>query len=211
VSARYGSCLFTVATAVLVAVLGVTSAGAATTWTILPGGPVSLKATGTLVLTDTKTRANIVCAPSQFSGMLKSGSGLPGSGIGAITAGSFGHCSNALGPNFVVTAPGLPWHLSFTSYNAAKGAATGTVRHIQIKVAGPGTCDPVIDGTSGTATDGLVKFTYTNSTARLRPLAIGGNLHFYNTSGCAGLFNTGDPVSLSATLTVSPSQTITGP
>ena len=61
----------------------------------------------------------------------------------------------------------------------------------------------MIDGTSGTASDGLAKFTYTNSTARLRPLATGGNMHFYNVGGCAGLFNTGDPVTLSATFTMS--------
>jgi hypothetical protein len=89
--------------AVLAAVLGVTPARAATAWTAQPGGPVSLKS-GTLVLTDTKTRANIVCASSRFSGSLKSGSELPSTGLGSITAGSFANCSNALGPSFALTA-----------------------------------------------------------------------------------------------------------
>ena len=209
-STRHAPSLCVVAAAVLAAAFGMTPARAAATWTVRPGGLVSLRA-ATLVLTDTKTRANIVCEPSRFSGMLKSGSLLPGTGIGSITAGNFGHCSNALGPNFVLTATSLPWHVSLMSYNAAKGVATGTVRHIQVEVAGPGSCDPVIDGTSGTASDGLAKFTYTNSTARLRPLATGGNMHFYNVGGCAGLFNTGDPVTLSATFTMSSKQTITSP
>jgi hypothetical protein len=69
----------------------------------------------------------------------------------------------------------------------------------------------VIDGTSSTASDGIVRFTYTNSTATLRVLPNGGNLHFYNLSGCAGLFTGGDPVTISGKLSVSPKQTITSP
>jgi hypothetical protein len=45
----------------------------------------------------------------------------------------------------------------------------------------------------------------------LKPLATGGNLHFYSVSGCLGLFINGDPVTLSATFTVSPKQAITSP
>jgi hypothetical protein len=72
-------------------------------------------------------------------------------------------------------------------------------------------CTAVIDGTSGTASDGTVKLRYTNSTGRLRLLTTGGNLHFYNVRGCAGLVNTGDPATISARFTVSPKQAITSP
>jgi hypothetical protein len=69
----------------------------------------------------------------------------------------------------------------------------------------------VIDGTSATASNGRVKFRHTDSTGRLKTLTVGGNLHFYNVSGCAGLFNTGDPVTISANFAVTPKQAITSP
>lgn len=79
---------------------------------------------------------------------------------------------------------------------------------MQIKVSGSG-CTAVIDGTSGTASDGQVRFTYNG---RLAVLATGGNLHFWNVSaGCLGAFRTGDPATLSGTFTVSPAQVISSP
>jgi hypothetical protein len=101
--------------------------------------------------------------------------------------------------------------VNLLSYNSATGVAAGSISHIQIKMSGAGGCRAVIDGTSGTAGDGIVKFTYANSTARLKTLTTGGSLHFYNVSGCLGLFRTGDPAILSATFTLSPKQTITSP
>jgi hypothetical protein len=73
-------------------------------------------------------------------------------------------------------------------------------------------CTAVIDGMSGTASDGWLKFTYTDSTGRLTLLATIGNLHFWNVSeGCLGLVNSGDRARLGATFTVSPKQAITSP
>jgi hypothetical protein len=209
ISRRYAPSLLTIAAAVLAVVLGGTNALAATTWTVRPGGSVTLTSRK-LVLTDTKTHSNVVCTSSRLRGKFKSGSGLSGTGIGSITAGTFTTCNNALGPTFTLTATDLPWQVNFASYDASTGVATGSFSHIEIRLAGP-SCAAVIDGTSAAASDGIVKFTYTNSTAVLKPLATGGNLHFYNVSGCLGLFLNGDPVTLSATFTVSPKQAITSP
>ena len=88
--------------------------------------------------------------------------------------------------------------------------AAGNLSHAQLKLAGP-SCSAVIDGTSGTASDGIIRFTYTTSTATLTVLPGRGNLHFYNLSGCAGLFTAGDPASFSGKISVSPQQTITSP
>jgi hypothetical protein len=101
--------------------------------------------------------------------------------------------------------------VNLSSYAAATGVATGTVSHLQIPVSGNG-CNFVIASTSGTASDGRVRFTYTDSTGRLTVLADSGNLHFWNVSaGCLGGFNDGDRATLSATYTVSPKQAITSP
>jgi hypothetical protein len=79
-----------------------------------------------------------------------------------------------------------------------------------MKLSFPG-CTAVIDGTSGTASDGSVRVSYNNSTGVLQTRTAGGNLHFYNVRGCAGLVVTGDSATISATSTVSPKQTITSP
>ena len=73
-------------------------------------------------------------------------------------------------------------------------------------------CSFVIDGTSATARDGRVRFTYTDSTGQLTVLSASGNLHIWDVSAsCLGLVDTGDRATLSATFTVSPKQTITSP
>jgi len=47
--------------------------------------------------------------------------------------------------------------------------------------------------------------------ADIKLLTTGGNLHFYNVRGCAGLIGTGDSATISATYTVSRKQAITSP
>lgn len=188
-------------------VLGITAALAATTWTVRPGGPTSL-ASGTLTLKDTKTGSIITCAASRLSGMLKTGSGMSGTGIGSIPAGTFTNCTSPLGVVFTFTATDLPWRINVVSYHAATHAVTGNFSHVQVGGSSPG-CSFVIDGTSGTASDGIVRFAYHESTDRLK--ITGGNLHIYAVQGCFGLVDTGDPVTVTATFTVSPGQTITSP
>ena len=41
-------------------------------------------------------------------------------------------------------------------------------------------CSAVINGTSATANNGMVKATFTNKTSTLKVLSTGGNLHLYN-------------------------------
>ena len=195
--------------AVLTALLGVTTVLAATTWTVRPGGPVSMKS-GRFILTDTATGAALTCPPSALSGTLKSGSGLPGAGIGSITAVHSIFCPTPLGPSYTLRARDLPWRLNMFSYNATTGVGTGSLSHLQIAFSGTA-CTAVIDGTSSAASDGMVKVRYTNSTGRLRTRTTGGNLHFYNVRGCAGFFNSGDSATISAIYTMSPVQAITRP
>jgi hypothetical protein len=107
-------------------------------------------------------------------------------------------------------ATDLPWHVNFSAYNATTGVAAGSFSHIHINVSSPG-CRAVIDGTSAEASDGIVKISYTDSTAKLKTRTTGGNLHFYNVAGCLGLLLTGDLVTVSGTFTVSPKQAITSP
>jgi hypothetical protein len=70
------------------------------------------------------------------------------------------------------------------SYNATTGVVTGRLSHLQLHFSFP-SCTAVIDGTSGTASDGTVKFTYTNSTSVLK--TSDGNLHFSTSRAAPGL------------------------
>jgi hypothetical protein len=198
--------------AVLVAALGVPTALAAATaktWTVQPGGAITASS-GQFTATDTTTGTFLQCRSSSASGTLKSGSGLPGADAGSLSAVGVTGCGGP-GPAFRVQAGGLPWHVNFSSYNAATGVARGTIGHLQITLSGQG-CTAVIDGTSGTASDGRVVVRYTDSTGRLKLLTTGSNLHYYDvSSGCLGLVNSGDPVTLSVTYAVTPKQAITSP
>ena len=208
---RYARPLIAGSAAVLAATLGATAALAAATWTIKPGGAVT--ATGMkVVFTDPKTRSNWTCQSVTLSGKLRSGSGLSGSGAGSISAVTFTRCTNPLDLTsrvvFALTATDLPWHINLSS--SSNGVVTGSISHLQMQLGGPG-CKAVLGGSSATATDGHVRFSYTDSTGRLKILTTGGNLHFYNVTGCAGLWNTGDPLTVSGTFPLSPKQKITSP
>ena len=193
--------------AALAATVGVTGASAATTWTVRPGGTISLTS-GLFTVKDIPTGSVIICVSSALSGTLKSGSGHSGTGIGSITTVSIRECGN-LGM-FTLTPGDLPWHLNLTSYKATTRTVTGSISHIHVNISDP-ECSAAVDGTSGTAGNGTVHFTYADGTGKLKVLTIGGNLHFRNVNGCGGVVRNGDPATLSTTFAVSPKQAITSP
>ena len=206
-SYRYARSLPTVPAAVLLAVLGVTAAYAATTWTVRPGSTITATASKA-ALTDTTTGTTLGCSPASMSGRLNQGSGLPGTGIGSITMAAF-HCSGPFG--FPMLTPrGLPWHLNLTSYDASTNVSRGTISHLQLVLSGPA-CTAAVNGTSSTASNGVIAVTYANATGKLKIHPAGGNLHWYHVHGCAGLVGNGDPATLSAAYAISPPQTITSP
>lgn len=193
--------------AILVAILGATAAYAAATWTTKPGGAFTATATKA-GFRDTKTLATFTCRSITLSGALKRGSGLPGSRAGSLTGATFTDCTAPVGVTFTITPKDLPWRVNLSGYQ--RGAATGNVSHIRLGLAGP-SCSAVIDGTSAIASDGILKFSYSDGTGRLETLTIGGDLHFYNVMGCAGIFGDNDPLTVTATFPLSPKQTITSP
>ena len=201
--------------AVLTAALGATTALAATTWTVTPGGAVTAKS-GRAPITDTKVGKLMTCLSLTASGTLKSGSGVPGPGAGSLSAFGFHTCTNPFAEGassvrrstFTMTATGLPWHLNLATYN--NGVATGTISYMQIQMAGT-QCTAVIDGTGAHARDGHVRFRYSGATGHLSVLTNRSGLHFFNVQGCFGLIHDGDPATISATFVVMPEQAITSP
>jgi hypothetical protein len=180
------------------------SATTATTWTVKPGGSFS-GVGGEFLVRDTKTSGAFSCRKSSLAGTFRSGSELPGSNLGSAKSISTAGC-------FPPTASGLafskfPYVLSARSYSSGttKGRITG------IHAVGTGTgCYAVIDGTTATAHDGWVPWSYSNATGKLK-IGPGGNLHAYKVSGCLGLVVSGDPLSPTDTFALSQKQTITSP
>jgi hypothetical protein len=175
-------------------------------WTVTPGG-AAVANSGVIEVTDTTTNRAGVCSSSQVHGTVKAGSGLSGTGIGSVTATLFRACAGPARVPFTVTGSGLPWQISFTSYDRATGVVRGTVSHIRVIVTGK-FCSAVVNGTSSTTGDGVVSATYTDSTGVLKFRATGGNLHFWDVKGCAPLLNNGDPAAFTAVYTVTPRQLI---
>jgi hypothetical protein len=208
----YGTPLGTgLAVAVLAVGLAATPSLATTakTWTVKPGGSFS-GSSSKVTFTDTATGSQIQCSSSSISGALKSGSGLPGTDIASITAFS-SRCRGPTGIAFTVTLAGTSsYHLNAMSYVIASGGTTTTITGISALMSGFG-CNAPIAGTSA-STFGKVAGEYANSTHKLDIITSGGTLHFYNvSSGCLGLWNDKDPLTVSGTYTITPKQAITSP
>lgn len=204
---------FLAGTAVLAASSGgaPAQAGAAATWTVSPGGAATATATaGTITLTDTSTGAVGTCASSKATGTVKRGSGLSGQDIGTVTAAAFGSCAALGSVPMTVTSRGLPWRISFTSYNATTDVVAGTVSGVKVVLTGS-SCDAVVNGSGGSAADGVVSAVYNDRIGQLTFLSSGSNLHYWHVKHCDRLINNGDPVALTASYMVRPIQDITSP
>ena len=205
--ARSARVLLTGMAACLAAGLAAGAAAAAATWTIKPGGAVTLGLV-TATIKDTTTAASITCKRGKPTGKLKPGSGLTGTSAGRITGGVIDGCAGPGPLPWRITLLGLPWHINLISYDGSTAVVRGTVSHLEIRAAGAG-CGFVIDGTVGGALDGMVKFTDSDRTHRVK--TSGGNLHIFTVNGCSGLVASGDRVSLTASFTLAPAQVITSP
>lgn len=200
-----GAALLTLASAGLAVGLSATSALAATTWSVSPGGSISGSA-GTTKVTDTTSGLTVTCTSSTLAGSLKSGSGLAGKGLGTVTSLNFNNCT-VDGLTLSLSSGTVAWKLNAASYSS--GVTHGTISGIHFVISSSA-CSAVIDGTGGSAHNGKVKITYTNSTGKLKVLAKGDNLHVYNVNGCLGAISNGDAGTITSTYTVSPKQTIKG-
>jgi hypothetical protein len=198
--------ILTVMSAALTIGLGATTALATTaaTWSVSPGGAISGKA-GTTTLKDTTSGTTVTCTTSTLTGTLKSGSGLAGAKLGTVTGVDFTNCS-VDGQTLSLSSGAVTW--AFNAKSETNGVVHGTVTGMHLSVSSS-ICSLVIDGTSGSADNGMVKVTYTNSTHKLKILPTGGNLHVWDVSGCLGLVANGDSGSVTSNYKITPAQTIT--
>jgi hypothetical protein len=193
--------LAVIGTAVLTAVvLAATTALAATTFTVKPGGAYLGKA-GKTTLTDNQTGSQLTCKSSTAKGKLKSGSGLSGAGIGTVTGTTFNKCTGPLHLSFTVKQVGT-WALNVTKYSSKTGVSTGYISKIESKLTGTD-CKATVKGE--------VDVTYTNKTGVLAVKPVKGSGHVLKISGvngCAGLIANGNTSGFVGNYKVSPKQKI---
>ena len=180
----------------------------ATTWTVSPGGSFTGVAT-TSTLQDTVSGATITCKSANIAGALKSGTGLPGKGLGKITSLTFGSCV-LNGMPLSMASGTVDWPLNATSYNATSGGrAYGTITSIHFSLSSAN-CSAVVDGTGPAADNGKAKFTFLDKTSHLKILPASGGLSLWNVVGCGGLLGSGDAAAPGTCPNVKPPQVITG-
>ena len=127
----------------------------------------------------------------------------PGGSIKTLT---FATCTGPAKTAYTITAS-LPWSVSATAYDAAKGVTTMLIEGFHVTFSSAA-CSGTLAGPS--TAPGVVKARYTNSTGGLRVLAAGATLKLSHLTGCAGLFQRGDAFTFATTFAVSTVQTITG-
>ncbi len=201
------------AAALLMATTGPPSlATTARTWSVSPGGSFTAAQSGHFTLTDTTTGNSLTCSTTKGQGSFKSGSGLPGAGIGRITSLSFTGCTGPKGLTFTMKTSHFPWILNAVSYDPAitLGLTTGTITGIHATLSGTG-CSATVDGTSATADNGMTQIHFHNSLDKFKLRHTAANLHVYNVSGCLKLIKSGDAITFSSAYLLTPKQTITSP
>jgi hypothetical protein len=201
-----GTAALTLASAALAIGLAATSALATTakTFTVKPGGAITGKA-GTTKVTDTTSGLTVTCTSSDLTGSLKSGSGLSGHGIGMITALDFNNCT-VDGITLNLASGPVKYSINALAYKS--GITKGTITKIHFVISSS-ECSAVIDGTSASAHNGKVTTTFSNKTNTLKVLTTGSTLHAYDVKGCLGAISDGDAGTISASLKLTPAQTIT--
>jgi hypothetical protein len=186
-----------------------TPAPTAQNWVVNPGGPTTLTS-GVIQVIDSTTDDAIKCQQMKMQGLLVGGPHGSDIKIGSISSATISSCTAPLGLTPTLTASASsanPWDIKAHSYNSGSGVTTASLTNIELGVSASG-CSATVAGIAASA-PGSVKVTYTNRTHTLKVVTSG--LHFFNVSGCAGLFNNGDAVRLAGSYTTAPFQTITGP
>ncbi len=198
--------------------LGASAAFAAGAWSVGNPNPdgsfsASLKSGGTVVFRDTKTGAQFTCTVSTINGSAPSGT--VSNPVATITNGTFTNCSGPLGSTG--SASMSSGGLNAVTYDATTDTVTGNITGISANLTIKsllGTCTGTVTGSIGT-TDGTANtangnVTYDNKgTLTIKPDATP-FLEIGSASGaCAGLVNSGDPVTFQATYVVTPVITVT--
>ena len=148
-------------------------------------------------LTDNTTGNKIKCG-ANFGYSFTRKMRLP-SDIATLSGVQFGNCKLPDGTAITLTSNTRNLPMMALSFNRLRnlGVTTGEFTGIDVSLSSSG-CSGILDGTAAGANDGTVPYRYYNNPEML--ITSGpGDLHIYNVTGCAGLFNTGDPFTLSST------------
>ncbi|WP_329179531.1 hypothetical protein [Streptomyces sp. NBC_01477] len=170
--------------------------------TVTPGGPFTA-ATSPWVIGNPVTGVNITCGTLNLGGTLMSSSTPV---IGHVSSATATMCSGPAGLTFTMSFLGLPWTVNETTYNATTGVATGTLTGFRVQLSG--ICKATIAGPGGAGVGGTLGWSHNNSVPQTLTVT-SGSLVLYNVTGCLGLLNNGNAVTVgTGAYTLSPPQSI---
>jgi hypothetical protein len=206
------------AVGIVVAGLAPAAAQDTTSWTVQPGGDITVTF-GVLTLEGTRNGAvQFVCTTAGGTAGDNLKAGTNPNPIGHISSVAFPlnppgnpEGTNCVGPlsfAYILTLNALPHPVNALSYGC--GITQLSLTHVHGKFVGP-SCSVIFDGEAGAGADsGVLGASYNNSDHTLRLTKAGTSLDVYNEiGGCAGLIKDGDDFTLSGSGMVSPAQTIT--
>jgi len=211
----------TLATVPVVAATGGTRAAPATAaaghfltglWQSSPGGRLSATTPKKKVVTlkDAATGTVIACTSSAMSGTSKFGQQVSPSGIGSFSSVTLVTCTGPGGKTFTIATSASashPWLLNGRSFDSASDVTTVTISDIMAGISASG-CSATIAGPSSTSPGTVEATNSIDPNVDVDTLSVGpsGNLRVWNVSGCTGLFNSGDVITVAATYKVTPPQ-----
>jgi hypothetical protein len=193
---------------------GVSTAGAATTFTVKAGSAAvgsTVKVTGAttgttpqIKLTDVTSGTVATCDSGTGSGTVKPGTYAPSATIATLTGSALKpvNCVGPLGLKLSTFAGIGTWSLKASSYKS--GVTTGTLSGVKANIAATG-------GTCSFTGAGSVSGTFTNSTQSLKTSSTKATLTVSNVVGCFGLIANGDKASIALTIKLKATTTADNP
>jgi hypothetical protein len=184
--------------------LGATPAFAAG-FTVTNGGPFTSTSTN-VHFTDVNSGAVFNCTSSSVPGNAPNGTGLPGTGIATLSNGTFSGCTGTGGSSGTATLTSGSLDAASTSGGVTIGTISGVNATLHISDL-LGSCTATVSGGLGAN-----NVTYNNNGTltiaadAARPTAL--KIISASGTGCAGLINTNDTTTFSATFAVSPAPQI---
>ncbi|WP_147340956.1 hypothetical protein [Actinomadura logoneensis] len=196
------------------AVVAVTAAGVAGTWTVLPGGPATAVNSGNMSAKDLATGLGMTCTKAVASATAKSGSGLSPNDLVTINSVKFsnpanvgGACSGPVGITVSLTAQNLPWKLSGTQVTST--GADGKITGVAVSTTSSDNCHATYGAPGGGP--GEVDVSYINSVHAVKVTGTNLVVQTADANCDPTLINAGDALGITGTFVITPAETITSP
>lgn len=167
------------------------------TWSVSPMNQFDEPSNiGLTVLSDPNTGGAISCKFSGGAIKPPGGMGLRGTLV-TISGLAFSQCTLPDGTSVTLNPGSSSWTMTGRQFDPSRnlGVTSGRLHGVSMSFSST-SCSGVFDGTAAGANDGGLAYQYYNNPHWLVVHTYASTLHAYNVSGCSGIFNNGDTVTM---------------